>query len=294
VRLKRAWNTLSSVQFKRAWDTLFLDPHAHALETLSQLPLFAPGSGGPLEARARLTLLSANQTFPFLVNLLREIGRARLIDPIPLESFCSDQESRDSASRLQHLLDKHGSDKARIHDYHRIYGAILKDAPSVTTVLEIGIGSNNPGVVSRIGRGCTPGASLRAFRDHLPNATIYGADIDREVLFEEERIRTFFVDQTDLDSLDVLGENIGQAFDLIIDDGLHCPNANIAVLAFSVKKLKPGGWVVVEDIVKSAVPVWQVVAALLPPNYEPHLISAKAARVFAVKAVHTDLSGPGV
>ena len=45
----------------------------------------------------------------------------------------------------------------------------------------------------------TPGASLRAWRDFFPNATILGADLDREVLFEEERITTGYMDQTDGD-----------------------------------------------------------------------------------------------
>jgi hypothetical protein len=46
-----------------------------------------------------------------------------------------------------------------------------------------------------MGRTGTPGASLRAWRDYFPNAEIYGADIDREILFEEERISAFYVNQ---------------------------------------------------------------------------------------------------
>jgi SAM-dependent methyltransferase len=135
-----------------------------------------------------------------------------------------------------------------------------------------------------MGRQGKPGASLRAFRDYLPRACIYGADVDTRILFEEDRIKTFFVDQTDLASLESLGRRIAGDFDLIIDDGLHSPNANIAVLAFALKRLKPGGWVVIEDIVGDAAPVWHVVAALLPQTFEPHLVAIRKGGVaFAVR-----------
>ena len=42
-----------------------------------------------------------------------------------------------------------------------------------------------------------PGASLRVWRDYFPNAIIYGADIDKDILFAEERIKTFYIDQLD-------------------------------------------------------------------------------------------------
>ena len=40
-----------------------------------------------------------------------------------------------------------------------------------------------------------PGASLRVWRDFFPNAKIYGGDIDKETLFIEDRISTYYVDQ---------------------------------------------------------------------------------------------------
>src|SRR5208283_1689664 len=171
------------------------------------------------------------------------------------------------------------------HDYHYVYGNILKDPRSVTAVLEIGLGTNNEDVISNIGKTGKPGASLRAFRDFLPKAEIYGADIDKQILFSDERIETCFVDQTDLGSFDELSKNVGVDFDLIIDDGLHSPNANIAVMIFAVDRLKHGGWLVVEDIPYSALPVWQVIAALLPTEFSAHLISSKSQVVFLVERI---------
>ena len=40
------------------------------------------------------------------------------------------------------------------------------------------MGTNKPGLVSTMGASHTPGASLRAFRDYLPNAIVHGADVD--------------------------------------------------------------------------------------------------------------------
>ena len=47
--------------------------------------------------------------------------------------------------------DKYGSDKASGHDYHNIYGPILKKRDAITGILEIGMGTNNTDVVSNIG-----------------------------------------------------------------------------------------------------------------------------------------------
>jgi hypothetical protein len=128
-----------------------------------------------------------------------------------------------------------------------------------------------------------PGASLRAFRDYCPNAFIYGADIDKRILFEDERIKTFFIDQTKRSTFEDLLTKLPDNFDLMIDDGLHSPDANIASLEFGLKLVKVGGWVVIEDIASSAISFWHVVSNLLQDNYESHIISADGAIIFAVK-----------
>ena len=44
-----------------------------------------------------------------------------------------------------------------------------------------------------------PGASLKAFRDFFEKSKVYGADIDRKILFKDKRILTEYVDRTDLE-----------------------------------------------------------------------------------------------
>jgi hypothetical protein len=115
---------------------------------------------------------------------------------------------------------------------------------------------------------------------------IFGADIDKRILFHDERIETFFVDQTDSATFSKLEKSIPSNLDLVIDDGLHAPNANLETLKFGLKKIKIGAWVVVEDIAGEAVPLWQVVSALLPSNYEPHIFLGECNFVFAVKRLN--------
>ena len=59
---------------------------------------------------------------------------------------------------------------------------------------------------------------------------------------------------------------IGGKLDLIIDDGLHAPNANLATLNYALRKLSRNGFVVIEDILPCHMPVWNVINTLLT-NY---------------------------
>jgi len=51
-----------------------------------------------------------------------------------------------------------------------------------------------------------------------------------------------------MESFDALATAIDCQLDVIIDDGLHCPNANIASFIFALRNLRSGGWFIVEDI----------------------------------------------
>jgi SAM-dependent methyltransferase len=187
-----------------------------------------------------------------------------------------------SSKELGELFKVNGSDKTR-HEYHWIYGSLLANRRKVQRILEIGLGTNNVDVMSHMEKTGRPGASLLAFRDFCPSAHIFGADVDGRVLFQDERITTFEVDQTNEESLDALAGFLPKDFDLIVDDGLHSPDANVLTLAFGLRLIRPGGWVVIEDIKPSATNLWQVIAALLPDEFEPHLVVTRYAVVFLVR-----------
>jgi hypothetical protein len=119
----------------------------------------------------------------------------------------------------------------------------------VKNVFECGIGTNDPSVPSSMGATGKPGASLRVWRDYFPNAQIVGADIDRNILFSDDRIRTFHCDQTKPDSIREMWAAVRVAeFDLMIDDGLHTVEAGTCLLENSFHKLRPGGIYLIEDV----------------------------------------------
>lgn len=166
----------------------------------------------------------------------------------------------DSMERLAAILNNRGSDKVH-HGYHAFYTGMLDtlvatEAPIAT--LEVGLGTNNSTAVSTMGSNGQPGASNRAFRDYLPSgAEIYGADIDRDILYQEDRIKTAYVDQLDRSSFDSMAKDLGKdTFNLIIDDGLHSLPANLNVLLFGLQHVRKGGWVVIEDISRGHFSFW--------------------------------------
>ena len=78
---------------------------------------------------------------------------------------------------------------------------------------------------------------------------MYVDDIDKEILKNEDRIKTFYVDQTNAISIAELYKNIGNInFDIIIDDGLHEYNANICLFENSFKFLSKQGIYIIDDV----------------------------------------------
>lgn len=230
-------------------------------EERAQLDCFVTNSGIPPQPIAdALTLQAARETIPRLLDVAEAGGRGRIVTQ-PWS-----QLTHPLHAELGALFDKYGSDKATPHKYHHLYAWILGPrADEALRVFEVGLGSNNPNVTGSFVGCAHPGASLRAFRDFLPKSLIFGADVDRGCLFAEDRISTIFVDATDPSSFVPIGHSL-RKLDLVIDDGLHSPHANIATLAHAVRWLNPGGWVVIEDIRATSLGVWQLAAALLPAD----------------------------
>jgi hypothetical protein len=135
-------------------------------------------------------------------------------------------------SKLTELMILYGSDKGgknNHHNYSEYYSEIFfHKKKEIKNFLEIGLGTNNIKIASNMGKDGQPLASLRAWRDYFENANIYGADIDKDILKNEERIKTFYVDQTDPVTISAMFKEIGlNKFDVILEDGLHEFNANI-------------------------------------------------------------------
>ena len=158
-------------------------------------------------------------------------------------------------------MTKQGSDKGSgVHNYTAIYSVLfakLREEP--LRILELGLGTNNLSLPSNMGGYGRPGASLRGWRDLFPRALVYGADIDREILFEEDRIKTFYCDQLDrLVIRDLWSQpDLQSGVDIIIDDGLHTFEGNRSFLDESLERLRSGGVYVIEDIDHETIEKWR-------------------------------------
>ncbi|WP_093997078.1 class I SAM-dependent methyltransferase [Octadecabacter ascidiaceicola] len=231
-----------------------------------------------------LTLEGIEQTVPRFRDLAA-VGSNRNANVQSVEDFAMDSATQARSDALGEILTDEGSDKARKHNYNLLLAHVFTQPEQVTAMLEIGMGTNKTDVVSNMGKRGIPGASLRAFRRFLPNAHIYGADFDERILFQEDRISTFFVDQNKPDTLEALERNLPDELDLIIDDGLHSAHANLATLAFAPPRLRVGGWYICEDIADEALPVWEAATHMMRDGYVGHIIQTRGGLVFAVNRV---------
>ncbi len=155
--------------------------------------------------------------------------------------------------KLTELMNYYGSDKGgrnNHHNYSEYYSEIFYQKRSeIKNFLEIGLGTSNEKLPSNMGKDGKPLASLRAWRDYFLNANIYGADIDRDILRNEDRIKTYYVDQTNPDTINEMFKVIGvNNFDIILEDGLHEFNANICFFENSIKYLATNGTYIIEDV----------------------------------------------
>lgn len=252
------------------------------MSIIDELVLFSAGSGND-EHYKNLWVKGASLFIP-QINQLININKDYnfIINDIYQYLQYEDYE------RLGNILEKNGSDKSTNHNYHIFYSYAFNKLNNVNenkiiNILEIGLGTNNPTLVSTMGSRGKPGASLYAFREYLPNLNIYGADIDKNILFESERIKTCYVDQLDIKSFDNISNSFKNIkYDLIIDDGLHSIGANFNTLLFALKNINKGGWIIIEDI--HIIENWKSIDFILSsnPDYKTYAISALKGYLYAI------------
>jgi len=198
----------------------------------------------------------------------------------------SESVFRKTDQALDALFGQFGSDKATL-GYGRVYGTLLNDwgDGDGKSILEIGLGTNDPKAISSMGKHGHPGASLRAFAARYPKARVYGADIDRSILFTEDRISTSFVDQLKPNTFADMHKGFGLPhYDLVIDDGLHCSSANINTLLFFISISKENSVFIVEDIPDRTLPVWAVTSSVLKyRKYDCQIVSTGKSNVFVLR-----------
>ena len=126
---------------------------------------------------------------------------------------------------------KYGTDKSTInHDYlNRVYGKYLerfRDEPIV--LIEIGVGD---------------GGSLKMWNDYFTRARVFGIDIDPQCAKSDT---VFIGNQADERFLENVLSQTDQPT-VVIDDGSHVAQEQIASFGYLMPRIKPGGLYFVED-----------------------------------------------
>jgi len=225
----------------------------------ADFPLFRPAGAGTRENAALLTRLSINGLVGSLGGLIAAQTRGgqaqRLLDVVE----CNDVVA--AAIALEAAFGSEASDKGR-HGYAPLYGRLFSDL-EIDKLFEVGLGTNDVSIPSNMGAEGRPGASLRAFQRVFPQLSVVGADVDSSAL-EGHAFPCLQLDQLDFASFPSTG-SLGR-IDIVIDDGLHMPVANINTLAWALGYSPQVQVIVIEDVPDSALPVWDVVARLIAPE----------------------------
>ena len=133
---------------------------------------------------------------------------------------------------------KHKCDKST-HFYYEEYEKIFEPIRTKKlNILEVGIWK---------------GLSLQAWYDYFPNATFYGLDIFSRIkptevpILQKDRVYYAECDSTNSEQVKKAMDKFNVTFDIIIDDGLHNPLANLKTFENLISYLNDGGIYYVED-----------------------------------------------
>ena len=143
---------------------------------------------------------------------------------------------------------KYGTDKCPNikHSFTPFYYQLLKDqAAKFKKVLEIGVGLKRQHSHSPQN---TQAAGLYMWREFFPQAQIYGADVDPQLVFTDNRITTFLCDQSSKTDLQALIKKTGSDLDLVIDDGSHIPAQQIFTCLTLMPLLAKNVLYIIEDV----------------------------------------------
>jgi hypothetical protein len=151
------------------------------------------------------------------------------------------------------LAEKYKTDKCILyrHNYTPYYNEFLSPyKDTYTHVLELGVGfpgEPGSGVMEHVAKlGYEKGGSLRMWRDFFVHAEVWGFDNHPNAIFQDTRIHTFLVDQTDKDSIQNICSK--SQFDFILDDGGHIYNDQIKSFEILEPFLKKDGIYIIEDL----------------------------------------------
>lgn len=267
-------------------------------EILKRFSVFAPNlppSFGGLENLSQLTEQGAVGTLLALDALLRKVGNQPASAIISIADLELDPDQLKTSVDLTERFNHYGSDKAISHGYEKLYALVLSQLSKTkaSAILEIGLGLEFNPKTKELNPTKKPSASARALRDVCSKSWVYVASTKGRELENEDRIKSFYVDQTRGNTFADLKNAVGLPFDLIIDDGLHAPHTNLNTLLFALEGLRPGGYFMIEDIVEQHLPTWKIVqVGLSLSGVEMAIYKGKLAYMIVVKK--PEISNEGV
>jgi hypothetical protein len=140
------------------------------------------------------------------------------------------------------------------HSYTPFYFELLKNKrEKIKKVLEMGIGYF-PDIREKkiifdqgLKRRYHLGASLYMWRDFFSRAQIFGADDQSEVLFEDDRIKTFLCDERKREDILELVKKTGYDIDFFVDDAIHNSRRQIFLAKTLMPLLKKDVIYIIED-----------------------------------------------
>ena len=205
----------------------------------------------------------------------------------------SSQYKKNINSQINQLCQNYGTDKGGgiassrppfdSHNYSDIYELLFRmHKEDVKLVIECGIGTNNPKLESSMGVYGKPGASLGMWKEYFPNAKIIGLDIDKQILFSEDRIETYYCDQSNNESIRSFVEKSSlnkSSVDIIIDDGLHTFAAGKAFFEGIIEYLADNGIYILEDVNANDLFSYKDYFLKISDKYTAHFIDLSKPRV---------------
>jgi hypothetical protein len=140
----------------------------------------------------------------------------------------------ENINQMEYLGKKYGTDKVTSHGYHRFYNKELLEYKNMKEfgILEIGVENFN---------------SIDMWKEFFPNAFIYGIDI--KCNYEDNRIKIYKTDQTNLINLRNIQNDIKHPIYFINDDGSHIPQHQLISFDYLFSNvLQDGGTYIIENI----------------------------------------------
>lgn len=139
------------------------------------------------------------------------------------------------AHRIAVALNNAYSDKASSHAYHYVYAHIFGNR-TINSFLEVGLFLND-----------LQHTSLTGWAEVFPSASLYGGDMKQEQLFDTDRIRMSYVDQSNGESLNQMLATFDTTFDVILDDASHMYGSTVCAFEHLFPALNEGGVYLIED-----------------------------------------------